>query len=646
MPKRPVELPLSTDRKRELAGYLNHMFAEVVKARINQVESKYRKWLNNYEGTPAEKTRSTPFLNASNFMPQLSRMHSDILGARVLGIIFGTRPLFYPRTYLPAPHQWMEDLRMWLEQVVQRRMAFRRGFDSGVMRTVKTGVTTFKMPYVDDTFYLGQSSEHGYAAVKRSGMKIDFRPIPFEDFWPCPLTANCIDECNILFHRIRLTKDEVEIRSSWDKTARDELLKTPQREAVDSAKQESMTEAGIYLVRDVVRPYAPVEAWLRYQLEPGKLFKIVVVFNPYCNNERSILRSYFNPYSRGTEPFADIRILPRDDLYYGYGIPEILEQSQEEQAQIHNSRRDSNTIANIPAWKKIRNANVPNPNTNWYPGCVLELDSMNDIDILQHPIKYNNMIQEEEFLLQLANGYTGIGPPMQATGQGILSGKRGIYNSMGTLAMIAEGNRRLNIYISRLRESMDRIGSIIYDTYHDFAPDDATFKSYGARGEVLKQIFSFKNPEDFNGIFFDIGASDAGANKETDRSNLLLMANTMAAYYRQIMEASGTLVQLPPNNPLHPILLSILDGAKDLADRLLQAFDIGDRARLVPDIRKLLAGSSTAAAQSAEQAGVPSSGDPLSIEGVQSLQQRLATIASRNTPTSGNGGGPGFGGPQ
>lgn len=636
-----VNIPLSSDKKNELAGYLTRTLKNAVTARTTQVEDKYRRWMDNYAGKPYEPIRTTPFYRASNWVPQLIRMHTDILAARMTGIVFGTRPLWKPRTFLDSPHEWLESIQEWLELVSFFDLGLFQPLDSTISRTIKSGLTILKSPWVDDTSYLGQpgNASGGYKTVAVGGEGLKLFPVPFDDFWVYPITSNNLDEAKVKFHRIRLTKEEVLARRDanlWDKDACEKLLLNP-TEQQGAARESMAIEAGVQLTKDVTRPYNVIEAWLDYPItnDYSKPYKIVITFNPDLGTGDAILRSYFNYYTRGIDPFIDFRFFPRDDLFYGYSVPEILEQSQEEQAQIHNCRRDASTIQNIPGWKKRRYANVPNPASEWYPGKVFELDNLDDLQPLQFQVTYNSMIEEEKFILQLAEAYTGIGPAMQAFGAGVISGKRGIYNSQGTLAVLAEGNRRLDIYLKRLRFPFHKLGNLIYQSYRDFKGDKLTYTRMGENGQNLEKTFRLVEPNEFKGLFFDIAASDAGVNKETDRSALLLMANTMASYYRQVLELSNLAAQSPPQSPIHQVVTLVLEGAKDLADRLLFAFDIGDRKRLVPDVGKLLGGGPPTQPSTPEQGGMPAPEGNFSLEQLQNLQTGLAALQSG--PGAGNG---------
>src|SRR5207237_46165 len=113
-------LPLTLDKKRELIGFLCEKFDWAVLSRTNQVDDKYRRWTANYDGEPREKVRSTPWPNASNFMPQLIRLHTDIMAARTMGFIFGTKPFWKPTIFDTSaadaiPHEILEQFSEWME---------------------------------------------------------------------------------------------------------------------------------------------------------------------------------------------------------------------------------------------------------------------------------------------------------------------------------------------------------------------------------------------------------------------------------------------------------------------------------------------------------------------------------------------------
>jgi hypothetical protein len=587
----------------------------------------------NYDGKPKEEVRSTPFYNASNFVPQLIRMHADILTARIVGMVFGTSPFWKPDALLSdIPHEQLEvitDALQWASFHDIPR--FQKTMISIIKRALKHGSPVVKYPWTKDSVWKMRNDNGGRPVAKeivKEGM--DFRPIPFDDFWPFPLTAECLSDCQMQFHRIRFTKEGVESRKKdgwWSAGAAEALLKGgPSSPGEDEARQQQADDAEIDLTSDVIQPFWAIEAWLDWEVEAGKSYSIVCVFDPRNKAAEGILKIYYSPYE--VYPTADFHLFPREDLFYDYNVPEILEQAQEEQAQIHNSRRDASTIVNTPGWKKKRGANVPNPSSTWYPNKVFELDDMDDLQPLQLQPVYQSMIEEESSIMSQAERYTGVSAAMQGYGSGVMSGKRGIYNTGGTLALLAAGNDRLDLYLKAFRDPMHHIGKGIFCSYRDFGQAKLERFNKYENYKMVQEIFAQSRENVGGGLFFGISASDSSANKEIDRTSLLLMANTMASYYQRVFEAGSVVGQLKPDDPMRELILSILDGARDLTNRLLYAFDVGDRKRLVPDVRATLAGGAQAADDQAQQAGLPNAESPLSTDRLRQFSNNVTSMAA------------------
>lgn len=629
------------DKRREIADYLIEAFQKSVTARSTQIDSKYQTWLDNYNAKPAQEVRSSPFPNASNFVPQLIRMHVDILTARLVGILFGTRPFWRPTTFLSAfPTDKMQSLAAWMQYITFNRMQLYPVFDAIVHEGFRTPATVVKGWWDERSLWTPtgdfQDGKMQSEAKNAADAKLDV--VPFEDFYPYPITAKNVSLCEILFHRLRLTGTSVKFKRDngvWDREACEVLLTGKSAMGGSNAQTQELLTSGISLTPDVGAPYDAVEAHFNYTLEPGKQYPLIAVFNPKIKGEKALLRLYYKPGSDVFgQAFTDFRFMPKNNSFYGGCIPAILQDSQEEQAQIHNARRDANKIANVPAWKKKRYADVANPSQEWYPGKVFEVDNMDDLVPLSMGVNYNAMVDEEQFLLTLAERYTGVSPAMQGMGAGV-NGKRGTYASQGTLAMIAEGNRRIDVYLKRCRVPFNSVGRFIFTSYRDFG-DTQEWQAYGEHGKNILDIFRQDGALNNGRTFFELSASDAGANRETDRSGLLLMANTMSSYYHELVQAAQMVVSQPDGSPAKELMLQVLDGARDLANRLLFVFDIGDREKLLPDLRKVLGGGAggpggpSAGPGASLVNGLPEPSAPVSIGGVQDLASNITALARAN----------------
>ena len=373
-----IEIKAGPEKLKELINYCICKFEETVKARANQVDQKYKQWQDNYSGKPLCEERTTPFIGASNFVPQLIRMHTDILAARMCGIIFASKPFWKVKSWLKnLNHECMDSLSEWFEYKCFSELDFFEPMDRSIFQTVKCGTLVLKAPWVDQSFitFTGKGESR---TREISGLKLC--PIPFDDFYPYPLTAPSLQDVIIKYHVLRFSKEEIEWRRTsglWKEEGCKALVENPSPEGQEGVKRDSEAQsAGLSITNDVSRPYSVIEVWLDYPLDGKNIHKLCLTLNPKRKGEAALLKGVYNYYESGIDPFIDFRILPRDDLFYGYSIPEILEESQEEQAQIHNSRRDANTIANIPGWKKKMYGNVPDPSSSWYPGKVFELENM------------------------------------------------------------------------------------------------------------------------------------------------------------------------------------------------------------------------------------------------------------------------------
>jgi hypothetical protein len=503
----------------------------------------------------------------------------------------------------------MMALAEYMEMKSKQELRLFPKLDEIVLETVKTGTLTLKARWQEEEEWFVSGT--GQTPIIVEGLELD--PTPFYDFYPYPLTAPCIEKTLVCHCRIRLTKEEVEYRVSkgiYSREAGELLLAGGQK--VNQQEAEAASKTGISLTPDTSRPFTVVESSFSYELEPGKKMRLIAVFNPQDTTPKGLLRLYHTYFQDPKlNMYIDFRIIPRINSYYGISIPEILEQAQEEQAQIHNGRRDANTIANVPTFKKKRySLNNFSPASEWYPGKTFEVDDPNDIQVLAIGGNYNAMMEEENMLLQLAERYTGVSQPMQGMGTGSM-GKKGTYNTGGTMALLAEGNKRLDIYIKRLREPMHRLGKTIFTSYRDFG-DPEELQQWGQNGQLVKECFDFTTKSvEYRNMFFDFSASDAGANKETDRQTYMLLSNTAASYYQQILGLSQAISGMPPGSPASAVALAVLDGARDLFSRLLTVFDIPDRATLVPDVRKLLGQGSAEPPQPPTQPGPtqPATGD-------------------------------------
>src|SRR5215831_1771999 len=188
-----VDLP--EDKLAELASELIEKFKLAQTARATQIDEKAVRWEKNYDGIPAQQVRTVPFNRASNFMPQLSRMHADILGARLLGFLFATKPYWVVKTLLKdeLQHEVLDALGEGLNYIWDVEQSGFEIADTIINEALQTGTLLVKSLWSDET----RQYLKGNAFEEQRISSLDYTPVPFEDLWPFPITARSTKRAEI-----------------------------------------------------------------------------------------------------------------------------------------------------------------------------------------------------------------------------------------------------------------------------------------------------------------------------------------------------------------------------------------------------------------------------------------------------------------
>lgn len=587
MPLTLVRPPISDDKRRELKDYLTTLWLRAKSGRQQQVDGDYTKWSTAYEGTPLEEIRTVPFYKASNFVVKVIRIYVDTFTARTLNTCFATQPL-YVCDNLPA--EMRDGFELYLNRKATYDWEHYRVARELCMRGNKNGTVVFKMPWVE---------KQGIDVTPRGGgwgetpvtyyQGPEALPIPFEDFFVYPITINRLQDAVVKFHRTRYVKEIAEqkvtgLNPVWH-LPEGKTIDTYLQHARDAKRTEQQASAG------VMDPYMlevnVVEAYLQWAVtnDPNKMYDCIVLFEEFSGD---VLDVYFDPHPRNICIFKDYRPFPREDLFYGESMCQILGQVQEEASRIHNERRDNSTIASSVVFKRRSGSLLPNPSTNWYPGKVFDLEDMDDLDTINVGRNYDDMIAQEDYAFQLGNRLSGIDDAMQGMSQGA-AGKRGVYNTSGTLAVLAESNQRQDTNMRDVREALGGIALVSARLQASIQPNDPLIDTLpkssqdGARA-ALRYIASDKARY----LRLEVKASNAGANKDIERQNLMNIAGVINQYGASVQQM-GTQLLNPGLNPgLRLLMNGVIRMQRGMAIRLLKAFDQWDAVDDLPDLTEAL----------------------------------------------------------
>jgi hypothetical protein len=296
---------------------------------------------------------------------------------------------------------------------------------------------------------------------------------------------------------------------------------------------------------------------------------------------------------------------------------QILEQLQEETSTIHNDRRNNSYISNAPVFKRRSGSLLPSPSSNWYPGKVWDLEDMTDFEIMQIGRNYDDMMTQEQFGLQLGERLSGIGAVQQGYAAGMM-GKRGIYNASGTLALLSESNQRQDTNIKDVREVLSSLGRISCALQSAFGSDDPMIATLPEElQQQVRMALSSATPRSLEVAHFEVKASNAGSNRETERQSVMQMAQVLNQYAVAVQQLSVQLVNPQLNPGLRLIINDVIKMQRWMAARILRAWDEYDIEEVLPNAKAAIesvipgggAGTAEAAARRS-QAGMEFAGGP------------------------------------
>lgn len=631
-------------KKSILLQYLLDQYKRAEQVRAGQVQDDYKRWSRNYEGIPLEKSRSIPWPKSSNIVVKIIRIFVDTFVARTLNIIFATRPLYsiegFDKDLTEVTQNYLnrKALNDWRHYELCREM---------LMRGAKNGTVVEKTTWEEASTWV-KSSSNDLGISEEIQVPIYQGPrsrvVPFEDFLVYPVTVNSLDDAIIKFHKVRYV-EEVALRKvneqKWLIT--EDELKESLVVPSDVKRDEMSAEAK--LEDNWTREFQPVECHLEWALgsSEDRYYSIVALIDP--KGER-LVDVYFTPY---LNIFRDYRPFPKEDFFWGESMCSLLDTCQEEATVIHNDRRNNSYLANAPQFKRRSGSLLPNPSSDWYPGKVWDLESMEDLEVFDVGRVYDSMLDQEANVFQYAERLSGIGPVMQGNAAGF-SGKRGVYNAMGTIALLQESNQRQDTNIRDVREVLSLVGRDCFYLQGLYGQDDKTLDSIDPKvAQKIKTALKFATSSGYNLAKFSIKSSSAGMNKEVERQNLLQIASVLAQYGQSAQSMVAQLINPQLNPGLRQVMLETLQMQKWMAARLLRAFDEFDAEGVLPNalsaIEKALPGGTGGIQEEGDIEGLPGmdTGGSADTGGVFT-REGLAALASLPLPQQGSFGESGLGG--
>ena len=576
-----------------------------VKSISSKLESfrteKLPEYVRLYKGIPKDKETNFPWPGAANLVIQLIGTFCDELLARTLGGMYLYDPLFSISLSGDAPDKTGEEMKRVLEKFLMDEaydpasLDFYR-FESAFYNSgIKygTGIGEFPWEYSVERNYVhldgGESKESKvnyefHDVTKHDGPKPRLVPlnkfgidprIPIlgdADFFYTEETLNYW-QVKDLYHTDALMEGEEEQLMK--------ILASPDSTEPKMMQQEIQNELKLNFSDSTEHGSAEwtfCKCYIRYR-KGNQTFSL---FAKYHQKTETVLYSVYNFYPKNMIPVEDTKLSYDDETYFGTGYAQMLRAYQKELSQNSNWRTNNRNFAMLGIFRIEPDSKLSSI-LQLYPGVMIPAKDGN-IERIQGgaDVGYNDA--PDQFIMSCAKERAGVDPATGGTGGGIVNPKRGIYSASGTAAVMMQQNNRNNLRMSDMRSAHVRIAIKLTQMYASFGIGDR-LKKYGDNSDSLKKALeAYKT----GSLGFRLRPTTASNNKEMERQNDVLLANTLSRFYQENAQMIQALVQ--PNMPpqLKQWYNDALLGNVALMKDILRNFNRDDVNRIIPDISAIL----------------------------------------------------------
>jgi len=581
---------LSTEKKTDLALYLDRRVLELKDSMKELYEEKITKWRMAYEARPAEEQRQFPFQNASNLIIPLIAIHTDTLHAQLMAAIFKTQPIIVAKVlgdFGPESDEIKEAYEQFMQYVAiePSELDLYRVYNEGFRECIKYGTITFKSPWEHKTRDFLIPGGDGMGSPRDFLNKTIYegpRPekLPFDAFY-YPVMAKTLEDMDIKCHKRIMLQHELEERKFtdvYDRNEVDEVLKLPDRTGPSTTQSEKEETLGAKTTASYGHKEWDIwECYVAWR-HKGESFAPRMIVT-YHQKSKKILRVVYDNFE--TEWFVGARMAHRDDMYPGYGFAEVLWMFQEGASETYNGYRDNQTVANTRVWRVHPDSKL-HQGYRIYPSVMLPADK-DEIEPLAHGDVSNINLDELRLLLELAERRSGVSPPQQGMGAGGQT-KRGIYSAMGTLSLLQEGNSRKDLNVSDMRDSHVRLMRLISLQYGKFGADskhhEGRLALFGKKQAHIKAALDLIATRRMG---LPCYSSTASINKEVEKQNDMMLVQVMMRHYQTVAQLLGSMQSVMTPPAVKAYFVEVMLASNLLMKKLLRNFGHDEVERLVPD---------------------------------------------------------------
>jgi hypothetical protein len=562
-----TRVPFTETELRKLEVHLRRELDESLEEHL-EMESRIDEWQRAYDGEPVQKRRTFPWPGAANLEVPLIGFTVDAIVARIVNTMFA-----------PEPFWTIRPLRKEVDNIakpIEHYMDWSRKSEYDLYKTCRT--------WIPEVAKLGWGwLKLGWEVFSRRDYVLDEggaltardevvrRPMIYHILArDMIMQADIQDEeqAEWLCHRFRLTDNDLRRRkvdSIYESALVDDLIKRGHDSDSEAVRSTPYSKTTTMYEFSIDYPYGPDEAPTPMTIT-------------WHHGLGRVARAIFQPY--GWRPYVKAKFIEREGSREGFGIARRLAQLQEELSTIHRQQVDNATVANTRFFLGKRG--VVRPDTRIWPGRFLPVnDPDRDIKPIQMGEIYPSMRALEIQALSYAERASGISDPQLGREASTLGSRA---TATGTLAMIQEGNRRFDLNVRDIRESLSKVGRRVLELNQRFRPRGVSYFVEGEDGRFVEAVLDLPPEFSASKLAVELTASTATINREVEKQGLIALLGVITNYYQQLAQV-GMLVfnpQVPAE--MRELGIRMAEGAKHVVERIVQDFDIRDVDKVVPGL--------------------------------------------------------------
>lgn len=539
-------------------------------------------------------TSDVPFIGASDVEMPLTAIHTDPVYADFMQTLHIPSDFWTVTPLRPAMVNFAKPIQEFLRVVEAKDLHMRKVNERVLMDVIILGTGIYKNFILHERKKVRDYNEAGEIEdVAKLDFKTKIEHVPLQDFF-IPAYSYDIDPdepggAPWVSHRFDLTKGQFKLKSESETP----FLPAYDKKAAEKVEAWVTSILGEDRVEQTSRQedqYTPFEdfkvtlheVWARFDIDGDGIEEDIVV--TWHQDSMTILRATHNPFLHGKRPFEAARYLPAFG-FYGMGAAELDEWAQLASSRLLNSAIDNAFLANTVMLGVPMGANI-SPDEPIYPGKIWPLGPNERISEIKMGQPYQGVNQLINSFMQWSEMRTGV----SELRQGNITGLPSRTPASTVMSVLNEGSKRFDMILGNMREGpLKNLGVRTLQNIIQISKDDPRYIALAMEalgpedGQKVAEILSgpVHRVEALFGV--SVTATSSQVNREVEKQNTMLLAQTMGQLYPQLLQYAQLLAQTSGDPQMvASVAQAAFNGIVELQRRLLESYDIQNPQEYVP----------------------------------------------------------------